>query len=94
MKNKLPFQLPESFLTQLEEFTNGYHLVVVDENMAIQSYSNFPTEIVALGVINHLEIESSRMQEDLRSDVTIMFGPEYDDEEEEDDDEDLDGTED
>lgn len=87
MKKKLPFKLPESFLNQLEEFTNGYHLVIVDENMAIESYSNFPTEIVALGVINHLDIEAAKLQAELRSEVTVEF-------EESDDDEELDGCED
>ena len=89
MKNKKPFKLPKAFLNQLNEYTNGYYLVTVNENMEFETHFNFPNELVQLGIINHIDIESSDFQEMLRHPFDLDF-EESDDEE----DEGLDGTKD
>lgn len=44
------FCLPNSFLTQLGEFTNGYVLVTVNENGEFESFVNTPTPVVKLAL--------------------------------------------
>ena len=93
---KAPFKLPESFLNQLSEFTNGYYLVTVNEDMNFETFFEFPSQVVEEGLINHIEIEVGDFQQMLRDTVqgaiSGTLSGEADDEGEED--EELDGTED
>lgn len=91
---KVPFKLPESFLNQLNEFTNGYYLVTVNEDMNFETFFEFPSQVVEEGLINHIEIEIEDFQLNLRDTLNsgIISTTVEDDEEEEEDD--LEGTED
>lgn len=88
---KSPFKLPESFLNQLSEFTNGYYLVTVNEDMNFETYFEFPSQVVEEGIINHIDIEINDFQMQLRDNIQNRVEEMVEDEDE---DEDLDGAED
>lgn len=94
MKSSNVFKLPEAFLTQLNEFTNGYYLVTVNNKNEFETYFEFPDPLTEHGIIQHLKIESVNFQKylegELEIDATFIEDGEEDDYEEED----LDGTED
>ena len=88
---KSPFKLPESLLNQLREFTNGYYLVTVNEDMNFETYFEFPSQVVEEGIINHIDIEINDFQMQLRDNIQNRVEEMVEDEDE---DEDLDGAED
>lgn len=65
MKKPKPFRLPDSFLNQLSEFSNGYYLVVVNDEMNVEAHYDFPNTVTALGLIQHLEIDTAKLQSEL-----------------------------
>ena len=46
------FKLPQAFLSQLEEFSNGYCLFLVNAEGEPEVYSSYPNPMVALGLTN------------------------------------------
>lgn len=67
-KNKdSPFELPESFLNQLNEFTNGFILVTLNDKREPDIYQQFHSVFDYQGMINFLEIYTGQEQEKLRS---------------------------
>lgn len=64
--NKRPFKLPESFLNQLGEFTNGYFLVVLTNEGKFEVYDKADTDADQLAMINFLDIHSDVLQDMLR----------------------------
>lgn len=91
MKSSNIFKLPESFLNQLNEFTNGYYLVTINNQNNLETYFEFPSELAELGIIQHLTIESANFQSYLKGDLEISTELIDEDDNEEDD---LDGAED
>jgi len=51
--------IPESFLTQLEEYTRGYMLVVCNDKGELFAYEAYDNPVIKLGVINFAEMHSS-----------------------------------
>jgi hypothetical protein len=66
MKNKDSFKLPTAFLSQLEEFTNGFYLVSINDQGHFETHFNFPTPVAGMAILNFLEIESEALQENVR----------------------------
>lgn len=64
---KVPFKIPKAFLNQLKEFSDGFYLVTINETGAFETNSYFPTQTALMGLLNFMEIESSVLQEDLRT---------------------------
>jgi hypothetical protein len=65
-KKDKPFELPKSFLTQLEEFTCGFHLVTINEAGDFSTYVFYPNKLTELGLVNYMDIQSTTVQEVIR----------------------------
>ena len=63
---KKPFVLPEAFITQLKEFSCGFHLVLLDENYDFKTYINYPNKAVEMALLNYVDIQSTAVQEIIR----------------------------
>lgn len=81
MRNK-PFKLPKSFLSQLDEFTEGY-LLFVKNNGTFETYGCYPDDSAELGLVNFADIQTGAMQEALRQAAIDAHSTEEDDEGEE-----------
>ena len=46
------FMLPESFLTQLSEYTRGYMLIVCNEKGELYAHEAYDNPVIKLGLIN------------------------------------------
>jgi hypothetical protein len=46
------FLLPESFLTQLNEYTRGYMLLVCNEKGELYAHESYDNPVIKLGLIN------------------------------------------
>lgn len=58
------FELPQSFLTQLNEFSaGGYILIRMGEDGNPQVYVNFDNPIIAIGLIRYAQMWSSVLDE-------------------------------
>jgi hypothetical protein len=59
--NKRGFLIPESFLTQLEEYTRGYMLLVCNEKGELYAHEAYDNPVIKLGVVNfaHIHVKSS-----------------------------------
>ena len=66
MSEPKPFKLPEAFITQLKEFTNGFHLVVINNEHEFETIAWYPTKVVEMGMLNYIDIQSSAVQEIIR----------------------------
>lgn len=61
------FELPKSFLTSLDEFTNGYFLVTLNEKNQFKVYLNYNgQESIELAMINFVDIYATSVQESIR----------------------------
>lgn len=61
------FELPKSFLTSLDEFTNGYFLVTLNEKNQFTVHLNYNNqEAIELSMINFLDIYATSVQESIR----------------------------
>jgi hypothetical protein len=60
------FKLPGSFLKQLAEFTDGYYMVTINSEGEFETFSNFPTPVSAMAILNFLDVESGALQESIR----------------------------
>jgi len=64
---KRPFKLPEAFLNQLGEFTNGYFLIVLNHEGQFEVYDKADTQADQLAIINFLDVQGAVLQEVIRS---------------------------
>jgi hypothetical protein len=46
------FSIPESFLTQLGEYTRGYMLLVCNERGELYAHESYDNPVIKLGLIN------------------------------------------
>ncbi len=61
------FELPKSFLTSLDEFTNGYFLVTLNEQNQFKVFANYNgQESTELAMINFVDIYAGAVQEGIR----------------------------
>lgn len=65
-KQNKPFKLPEAFISQLKEFTNGYHLVIVNDKYEFETYPWYPNKTVEMALLNYIDIQSTAVQEIIR----------------------------
>jgi len=66
MSGPKPFKLPKAFINQLEEFTNGFHLVVVNSKNEFETYVWYPDAVAEMALLNYLDIQSTATQEVIR----------------------------
>lgn len=60
------FKFPIAVLNQINECSNGFFLVVVNEKKEFEVFQNLENPVTQLGLINFLEIFSGSMQENMR----------------------------
>lgn len=65
-KKAKKFKFPVALLNQINECSNGFFLVIVNENKEFEVFQNLENPITHLGMINFLEIFSNSMQTSLR----------------------------
>lgn len=53
------FKLPESFLTQLEEYTRGYMLIVCNDVGDVYTHEAYDNAVIKLGLMNYADIHVS-----------------------------------
>lgn len=61
-----PFKLPSAFISQLREFTNGYHLVILNAEHDFDTYTWHPTKESEMALLNYIDIQSTTIQEIIR----------------------------
>lgn len=66
MRKSKPFQLPQAFLNQLGEFTNGFYLVTVNDKNEFQTFVHYPNSIIEMGLLNYVDMQSTALQEIIR----------------------------
>ena len=66
MKTTKPFKLPEAFINQLKEFTNGFHLVTINSQDEFETHVWYPNKIVEMAMMNYTDIQSTAIQEIVR----------------------------
>jgi hypothetical protein len=64
---KKGFRLPPEFLTQLNEFSRGYYLVVVNEVGEMESFEGYDNPAIRLALVNFIDAQASAMQQHLRN---------------------------
>lgn len=89
-KKDAKFQLPNHLINQLVECSNGFFLVVLNQDQEFEVFQNLPTPLVQLGIANFLDIFSSGWSKGMRDPENGIIGPLRDEEgdEGEDDEED------
>lgn len=58
-KNTSGFVLPESFLSQLGEFTRGYMLMVCNDKGELYVHEAYDNPVIKLGIINFADLHLS-----------------------------------
>jgi hypothetical protein len=80
------FMLPESFLTQLSEYTRGYMLLVCNEKGELYAHEAYDNPVIKLGLINfadmHISATLSHMHNAAINDEDMLHSEEEDDEDE------------
>ena len=61
-----PFKLPAAFISQLKEFTNGFHLVIVNGANDFETHVWHPDKLTEMGLLNYVDIQSTSIQEIIR----------------------------
>lgn len=57
--NDQGFRLPESFLTQLGEYTRGYMLLVCNEAGDLYLHESYDNAVIKMGLINYADMHVS-----------------------------------
>lgn len=63
MFKKKPFKLPQAFLNNLDEFTNGYYLITINEIGEFETFMNFPSPVSEIALLNFVDVQSTALQE-------------------------------
>jgi hypothetical protein len=84
------FLIPKSFLLQLEEYTQGYLLVVCNEKGELFTHEAYDNPVIKIGLVKYADLHVTAALEHMQN--TALQEEEYlaledDDEDEEDDDE-------
>lgn len=77
MEKPTSFKLPQSFLSQLNEFTLGYLLITVNEAGEFETFVKADTPITRVGLIKFSELVSDTLANSLSQTVAnpIPDGP-------------------
>lgn len=62
MAKQRGFQIPASFINQLEEYTRGYMLIVCNEKGELSAYEAYDNPVIKLGLINFADMHVSAEQ--------------------------------
>lgn len=73
--SKLPFKLPKSFLTQLNEFTTGYALVTVNEEGQFESFIASDTPAIRLGLTKFVGMLADTLDEAVSAPQQVPMPP-------------------
>lgn len=57
--NRRGFLIPESFLTQLEEYTRGYMLLVCNDKGELYAHEAYDNPVIKLGITNFADMHVS-----------------------------------
>jgi hypothetical protein len=68
---KKSFQIPESLLNQLNEFTNGFLLIAINDKREFEVYHKTDGVADYMGLVNFADIVSGQMQQSLREDDAL-----------------------
>ncbi len=72
------FKLPQSLLTQLNECSLGYHLVIVNDRHDFETFVSYPDAVTEMALINYIDIQTSAIQDRIRAQAS--FGDEEEEE--------------
>jgi len=87
-ENNHGFMLPESFLSQLSEYTQGYILIVCNERGELFAHEAYDTPVIRMGLINFADMHINALQQHMHNmtldaeeglDVDLPEDPESDD---------------
>lgn len=91
-QNSHGFIIPDSFLTQLEEYTRGYMLLVCNDKGELYAHEAYDNPVIKLGLINfgdmHISAALKHMHNMALKEEEEMYEPLPEDEDGEDDDSD------
>jgi len=76
MNNKHGFTLPESFLIQLGEYTQGYLLFVCNEAGELYSHETYDNPVIKLGLTNFAHMHINAAQEYMHG-IALMTEEEH-----------------
>lgn len=74
MQKKMKFTFPKHLLNQIEECTNGYFLVTLNDELEFEVYQDLKNPAVNLGMLNFLEIYSTSAQQNIRDKSVNQLG--------------------
>lgn len=66
-QNKHGFMIPESFLTQLSEYTRGYMLLVCNEKGELYAHETYDNPVIKLGLINFADMHICAAQQHMHN---------------------------
>lgn len=87
-ENNHGFTLPESFLSQLSEYTQGYILIVCNERGELFAHEAYDTPVIRMGLTNFADMHVNALQQHMHNmaldaeeglDVDLPEDPESDD---------------
>ena len=61
------FNIPKQFISQLEEYTRGYILIVCNEKGELSAYESFDNPVIRLGVVSFTEAHINAIQKHLHN---------------------------
>jgi len=65
--NPYGFMIPESFLTQLEEYTRGYMLLVCNEKGELYAHEAYDNPVIKLGLVNFGNMHTAAMLQHMQN---------------------------
>lgn len=68
---KKSFQIPDSFLNQLNEFSQGFLLITINDKREFEVYHKTDGMADYIGLVNFADIVSNQLQTDLRENESL-----------------------
>ena len=66
-ENPYGFTIPESFLTQLEEYTRGYMLLVCNDKGELYAHEAYDNPVIKLGLVNFGNMHTAAMLQHMQN---------------------------
>ena len=67
MKKSASFEFPAAILNQINECSQGFFLVVINDKGEFENYFNADSPVHELGLINYVDVKSSALQSVIRA---------------------------
>lgn len=80
---KKTFQIPDSFLSQLNEFSQGFLLITINDKREFEVYHKTDGMADYMGLVNFADIVSQQLQENLRTNESLDLDSDNEEGEEE-----------